>query len=386
MSTGPDIPPVMAQVPGQERAVAFLSRAAGRPAHAYLFSGPEGSGKRLGMRAFAAALLCVRGGCGECRDCRLALQERHPNFTILEPRGSDILVGRDATDPDTARGFARLAAMTPPEPGRRVMAVLQADRLRTEAADVLLKVLEEPAGETVFLLTSARLADLPETIASRCQEVAFAPLGEGFVVRTLVEEGFEQDRAVLAARLAGANVGRARRLIRDEEGLAFRDAGLEAVALAQTGPAGALTAAEGLIEKSRKDRERVGKELDAELAPFLDERGRPEAAFRGVVRRLKDEHARRARRADREFLDRALLALTAWFRDIVVTWVGAGLDMLINVDLADGLGRAEWSGPAAGLAMAAVEEARAALADETNLNARLVLDQMLLRIGELAAR
>ena len=152
------------------------------------------------MRAFAAALLCPDGGCGECRACRLALGERHPNMQVLEPTGPDILVGKDASDPNTARGFARTAYLTPPEPGWKVMVVLQADRLRIEAADVLLKVLEEPPGDTVFLLLSARTDDLPDTIRSRCQEIPFPPLTEGFVVETLAREGVPEDRAKLAAR------------------------------------------------------------------------------------------------------------------------------------------------------------------------------------------
>ncbi|HCP62946.1 MAG TPA: hypothetical protein DIU14_10845, partial [Actinobacteria bacterium] len=88
-----ELPPVIRDMAGQDQAAAFLARALVHPNHAYLFSGPEGSGKRLGMRAFAAAMLCPNGGCGDCRACRLALGERHPNMTILEPMGPDILVG-----------------------------------------------------------------------------------------------------------------------------------------------------------------------------------------------------------------------------------------------------------------------------------------------------
>ena len=217
-----ELPPVVRDVAGQDEAAAVPGAGARRPHHAYLFTGPEGSGKRLGLRAFAAALLCPDGGCGECRDCRLALGERHPNMVVLEPTGPDILVGKDATDPSTARGFARAAYLTPQEPGRKVMVVLQADRLRTEAADVLLKVLEEPPGDTVIVLLSARPADLPDTIRSRCQEIVFPPLTEAFVVETLAREGVDPDHARLVSRLAGGNIGRARRMARDESGLAFR--------------------------------------------------------------------------------------------------------------------------------------------------------------------
>jgi DNA polymerase-3 subunit delta' len=377
------LPPVIRAVPGQEGATAFLARALAQPHHAYLFSGPEGSGKRLAMRAFAAALLCPDGGCGECRACRLALGERHPNMLVLEPSGPDILVGKDASDPNTARGFARSAYLTPPEPGWKVMVVLQADRLRIEAADVLLKVLEEPPGDTVFLLVSARTEELPETVRSRCQEIAFPPLTEAFVVDALVGEGSDPALARLAARLAGGNLGRARRLTRPG-GLAFRDAAVAAASRAAGGAGEALGAAEDLIAAAKAFRGVLGKELEEDLRPFLDERGRPEDAFRGVVRRLQEQHERRLRRAEREFLDHALLALASYERDAVALASGVSPGALVNADLADQL-RAEGRGAAeAAQALGWVEEARADLADETNLNARLVLERLFVRLAERA--
>jgi DNA polymerase-3 subunit delta' len=379
-----ELPPVIRDVPGQDQAVNFLARALGHPHHAYLYSGPEGSGKRLAMRAFAAAMLCATGGCGTCRVCRLALSESHPNMLTLEPSGPDILVGKDAADQNTARWFASRAYLTPPEPGRKVMVVLQADRLRIEAADVLLKVLEEPPLDTVFILLSARPDDLPDTIRSRCQEIGFPPLSEEFVVGTLVGEGMDAQRARLACRLSGGNLGRARRLARDERQLAFRLAAFDASRLAATGAAGALGAAERLTGAAKEFRAALGEELDAELEPFLDERGRPEEPFRGVVRRMEEQHERRLRRAEREFLDWALLSLAAYWRDVVVAGTGGQGDLLINLDL----DLPDPGGPApsvavAGQAWGAVEEARADLADETNLNARLVLERLFLRLADL---
>jgi DNA polymerase III subunit delta' len=382
------LPPVIRDVPGQEGATAFLARALAQPHHAYVFSGPEGSGKRLAMRAFAAALLCPDGGCGSCRSCRLALGERHPNMLVLEPTGPDILVGKDAGDPNTARGFARSAYLTPPEPGWKIMVVLQADRLRIEAADVLLKVLEEPPGDTVFMLLTARTEELPETIRSRCQEIAFPPLTEDFAVASLVSEGVDEGVARLAARLAGGNLGRARRLTKPG-GLGFRDAARAAGSrVSAGGPGEALAAAEALLDAAKKDRKRVAEELVEDLAPFLDERGRPEEAFRGVVRRIQEQHERRLRRAEREFLDQALLALASFYRDQVLLASGGEAGSAMNLDLAAG---SDWGAGAdlsavdAAVAMGAVEEARADLADETNLNARLVLERLLLRLSSLAA-
>jgi DNA polymerase-3 subunit delta' len=380
-----ELPPVIRDVPGQEGATGFLARALGQPHHAYLFAGPEGSGKRLVMRAFAAALICPQGGCGQCRACRLAVGERHPNMVVLEPSGPDILVGKDASDPNTARWFASRAYLTPPEPGRKIMVVLQADRLRIEAADVLLKVLEEPPTDTIFLLLSARPDELPDTVRSRCQEIAFPPLSEDFVVGTLVAEGLDERRARLACRLAGGNLGRARRLASDERQLvAFRDDALTAGSLALEGPAGALRAAEDLVAASKEFRANLAEELKKDLEPFLDERGRPEDQFRGVVRRLEEQHERRLRRAEREFLDFSLLSLAAYWRDVVLTGAGGDPALVINLDLDLSDPVDSWTPAAAGRAWGAVEEARADLADETNLNPRLVLEKLFLRLSSVA--
>src|ERR1700692_744940 len=130
--------PVLERVPGQDQAMSFLAQASPRPHHAYLFAGPEGGGKSLAARAFAAALLCELGGCGECRDCRLALDDKHPNEFIVEPEGRDIHV-------DTVRAeIWHPAFPTAPEPRRKIFMIREADRLNPAAADVLLKVLEEP--------------------------------------------------------------------------------------------------------------------------------------------------------------------------------------------------------------------------------------------------
>jgi DNA polymerase-3 subunit delta' len=240
------------------------------------------------------------------------------------------------------------------------------------------------------MLLTARTEELPETIRSRCQDIAFPPLTEDFVVAALVGEGIGEGVARLAARLSGGNVGRARRLVRPG-GLDFRQAALAALARsAGGGPGEALAAAEGLLDAAKKDRKRVAEELSEDLAPFLDERGRPEEAFKGVVRRLQEQHERRLRRAEREFLDHALLALASSFRDRALLASGGvaasamNLDMATEADDRPGLAGAGMSAAEAVVAMGAVEEARADLADETNLNARLVLERLLLRLCSLA--
>jgi DNA polymerase-3 subunit delta' len=373
--TQPDSPvPVLERIPGQERAMAFLRQAAGRPHHAYLLAGPEGGGKSLAARAFAAALLCTEGGCGVCRNCRLALEDKHPNQVVVEPEGRDIHV-------DTVRAeIWHPAYRTAPEPGRKVFVIREADRLNPAAADVLLKVLEEPPAETVILLLSARPDELPETVLSRCHVVTFLPLSERFVVETLTGEGADAGRAALAARLAGGNLGRARRLARDPDGLSFREVARDAVDLAGHGPAGSLEAADLVLAAAERYKKDLAEQLRDELAPFLDDRGRPEDAYRGAIRRMEERHKRQVRRAERDYVDRVLLAVSALLRDGVVVAVGGGSELLMNPDLAP----AAASPAAAAAGLAAAEEARSALAEDVNLNARLVLEQAFLRLNGAA--
>jgi DNA polymerase-3 subunit delta' len=368
--------PVLERVPGQEHAIAFLVQAAARPHHAYVLAGPEGSGKSLAARAFAAALLCPDGGCGECRACRLALEDHHPNEFIVEPEGRDIHV-------DTVRDEVwRPAYRTAPEPGRKVFLIREADRLSPAAADTLLKVLEEPPADAVLLLLSARAHELPDTVLSRCHVVTFTALAESFVVDALIQEGVEPTRARLAARLTGGNMGRARRLANDPQGLAFRDAAQEAVRLAAQGPAGALAAAEVVLDAAKTYKAGLKNELEAELAPFLDEKGRPEEAYRGAIRRIEIRHKRRERRSERDYVDWVLLAVSSLLRDRIASAVGGGAEVLLNPDLEpdDSLGM-----PRAAAGLSGVEAARAALAEDFNLNTRLLLEQAFLRLGELAA-
>jgi DNA polymerase III subunit delta' len=362
---------VLHGVPGQDDAMAFLRGAAERPHHAYVLAGPEGCGKQLAARAFAAALLCASGGCGECRDCRLALDDRHPNEFLVEPQGRDIHV-------ETVREEVwHPAFRTAPEPGRKVFVIREADRLNPAAADVLLKVLEEPPPDSVLLLLSARPHELPETVLSRCHVVTFRPLAEDFVVNALTEDGVDPQRASLAARLAGGNLGRARRLARDD-GMGFRDVGRQALTSATEGPPGALAAAEHVLAAAKEHRKDLTQELQEELRPLLDEKGRPEAAYRGAIKRLETRHDRRMRREERDYIDRVLLAVSSLLRDRIVAAVGGGDDLLVHVDLP--LDRGVPIGPTAA-ALSSIEAARAALAEDLNLNQRLVLERAFLRAG-----
>ena len=367
---------VFDRVPGQGAAISYLRQAALRPHHAYVFAGPEGSGKALAMRAFAAALLCEQGGCGTCRACTLALDDRHPNVFIVEPEGRDIRV--EAVRDDIWHNVYR----TSPEAGRKVFLVREADRLNPAAADVLLKVLEEPPGDAVLILSSARPHEMAKTVMSRCHTVTFLPLAEDFVVRALEEDGVSAEEALLATRLTGGNLGRARRLARDEDGLSFRDAAAEALGYVVQGPDGAFAAAEVVLKAAGEYRKALKKGLDRDLESFRGEDGRPDEAYRGIINRVEARHRRRERRAERDYVDWVLLAVSAMLRDDVMLALGGDPDWRVNLDL----DREPHVGAVrAARGFGAVERARASLAEETNLNTRLVLEQAFLETGRVLA-
>ena len=152
--------------------------------------------------------------------------------------------------------------------------------------------------------------------------VSFRPLSEGFVAQTLAAEGIDGQRAALAARLAGGNLGRARRLASGSDGMSFREAARDALEHASRGQAGALEAADLVLVAAERYRKDLGAQLEDELAPFLDERGRAEEAYRGAIRRLEERHKRQVRRAERDYVDRVLLGVSALVRDRVAVAVG----------------------------------------------------------------
>jgi hypothetical protein len=198
----------------------------------------------------------------------------------------------------------------------------------------------------------------------------------------LSAEGVDATRAQLAARLTGGNLGRARRLAVSGDGLAFRDAAVEALELAERGPVGALEAAETVLTAASGYKKAMKGELDEELAPFRDDKGRPEDTYRGAIRRIEIRFQRRERRAERDYVDWVLLAAAALLRDRIAVQVGADRDDLLNPDIEPGAGL---SVVRAARGLAGVESARAELAEDLNLNTRLVLERAFLCVAEIAA-
>ncbi len=179
----------------------------GRVAHAYLFAGPAGVGKETTALAFARALLCacpVDGdACGMCRECRQVEGRNHPDLYFVQPSGSSIKI-------DQIRGVLRVAPYRPYQGGRKIFIVRQSDLMTRDAANCLLKTLEEPPASTVFILLSGRPQNLLSTILSRCQQVFFKSLPVSDLIQGLIDwHGLGEEDARHAAVLSGGSMGRA---------------------------------------------------------------------------------------------------------------------------------------------------------------------------------
>ncbi len=320
------------EVVGQEPAVSVLSSAATDPqamTHAWLLTGPPGSGRSTAARAFAAALQCAAGGCGVCHDCTTALAGTHENVTLIATEGLQLRV-------DDTRPLVQLAARAPAGGRWRVIVVEDADRLNDASGNVLLKALEEPASRTVWLLCAPSPGDVLVTVRSRCRRVHLRiPPADAVAALLVARDGAEPHAAAVAARAASSHIGVARRLARDADARARRAAVLELAGQVR-GVGDAVLAAADLVETAQAESAAMSTERDAaERADLLralgaDGGGRLPPALRSQVTDLEKEQKRRATRAQRDVLDRAMTDLLSLYRDVLVVQLGAGVE-LVNV-------------------------------------------------------
>lgn len=326
---------VWEELVGQKRTVETLRRAATDPeamTHAWLLTGPPGSGRSTAARAFAAALECPDGGCGTCRECRTARDGTHADVTVLATEGLSIRV-------EQARELASLAALRPSVGPWRVMIVEDADRLTERAADALLKALEEPAARTVWVLCAPSLQDVIVTIRSRSRHVRLRTPPVKDVAALLVRrDGVDAAMATYAARAAQSHVGLARRLARDE-GARIRRRDVVRLASRIGDVADAVAAAADLNAIAGEESGAAASERDArERARLLETLGADPAArtqpphIRAQVTALEKEQKTRATRAARDVVDRALVDLMSVYRDALVLHLGAPVE-LVNEDL-----------------------------------------------------
>ena len=359
-------PTLFAGIVGQPDALSQLRAAARRPVHAYLVVGTPGLGQQPLVRGFAAALLCPDGGCGHCSVCRRALAGVHPDLVEVERSGAFVTV-------DDARRVVRLAQRRPLEGHRQVIAVWDIHLARL-AAPVLLKTLEEPAGQTVFVLLADAVPAELATVASRCVTVALRPVPAPQLAERLRAEGVAGDDAPELAEAARGSIERARLLAADA-GLAARRALWRSVPsrLDGTGASAAslagelLASAEDAVEplRARHRTEVEGLEAAAEQRGERTVPGRKE---------IEDRHHREERRWRTDELRAGLAVLAAAYRDRMLASATA--------EASEQPARAEARVAALAGAVEAVEQAAAELV--RNPNETLLLEAMLVRLSAVA--
>ena len=302
----------------------------GAMTHAWLLTGPPGSGRSVAARAFAAALQCTdsaEAGCGECQGCRTALAGSHADVDVVATEKVVIQI-------DDVRSLIGIAQRAPALGRWRVVLVEDADRMAERTTNVLLKAIEEPPPRTVWLLCAPGPDDVIATVRSRCRGVRLRIPAAGDVADLLVRrDGIDPERALAAAREAQSHIGRARHLARDPEARGRRDQ-LLAVPSSVRGVGDAVLHAQRLVEDAQEAAKRATEERDAaEQADLVralgvEEGGRVPPALRAALRELTEDQKRRAKRAQRDVLDRDLGDLLSFYRDVLVTQLGADIDLV----------------------------------------------------------
>ncbi|MFC9240910.1 DNA polymerase III subunit delta' [Streptomyces decoyicus] len=315
--------------------------------HAWLFTGPPGSGRSTAARAFAAALQCVSPdralggapGCGFCDGCHTSLVGTHADVEIVR---TDLLsIGVKET-----RDLVRRSSLSPAGGRWQVIVLEDADRLTEGAGNVLLKAVEEPAPRTVWLLCAPSVEDVLPTIRSRCRHLSLRTPPVAAVADVLVRrDGIEPEAAARAARATQGHIGRARRLATDERARARRAAVLK-LPLRTDDIGGCLKAAQELIDAAGEDAKQVAEDVDtketeelrAALGAAAGTGGRMPRGTAGAMKELQDKQKRRSTRTQRDSLDLALVDLTGFYRDVLALQMGASVP-LANDEVRDSIHR-----------------------------------------------
>ena len=305
--------------------------------HAWVFTGPPGSGRSNAAIAFAQALVCKTDGCGICNECKSTAAGAHPDVEIIRTEGLSIKI-------DEVRELLTRVSWAPSMGGWRVVVMEDADRLTESAANALLKAIEEPGNRTVWLLCAPTLHDVLPTIRSRCRHLQLVTPSTRAVASVLqTQNGVAPAMADFAARVSQGHIGRARYLATNEDVRNIRNTIMK-LPLNLHGISSAFAAAQTLIELATKQatdaaEKRNEKEIeDLSLAYGKGATGRGMAS--GGSKALKDlekEQKTRQTRMIRDGLDAALLDIATFYRDVMMVQAGVN-ESLINKELENEIG------------------------------------------------
>ena len=318
------------QVVGHDWAVAVMRRslAKDRVAHAYLLSGPSQVGKTRFALSLARALNCTEPDppCGHCLSCRKIEKGNHPDVRLVVGEGAG-----ESIKIEQVRAMGREAALAPYEGRYRILVLRHADRASVEAANSLLKILEEPPPHFVLILTAQQVEALPSTVVSRCQRLDLRPAASDQIESALLQRGVARDKAQLLARLAGGRVG-------------------WAFAASQDG---------AIMSQRQKDLDLLSELMSADRVRRFD------FAF--------------STSRDRPAIQRRLVTWASWWRDLLLLH-SVGEVGVVNIDRIDEL-HAVAERTTLSEALSGIQAIEAAAVQvEANVNARLALEGLLLRL------
>ncbi len=300
--------------------------------HAWVFTGPPGSGRSSAAVAFAQALICPNQGCGGCNECQSATTGGHPDVEIIRTEGLSIKV-------EEIRELLTRVAWAPSMGGWRVVVMEDADRLTESAANALLKAIEEPGTRTVWLLCAPTLHDVLPTIRSRCRHLQLRTPSSDAVKDVLINrDKISPALADFAARVSQGHIGRARYLATNESARSRRELIMQ-LPLQLGSLAAALQAAQTLVDIATEAANKTSEDRDEKEIERLQDAYGKGATGRGMatgaakaVKELEKEQKSRATRMVRDSIDGALLDLATFYRDVMMVQCGSS-ESIINADM-----------------------------------------------------
>jgi DNA polymerase-3 subunit delta' len=304
--------------------------------HAWVFTGPPGSGRSSAAVAFAQALVCANSGCGACNECQSARNGGHPDVEIIRTEGLSIKV-------EEVRELLTRVAWAPSMGGWRVVVMEDADRLTESAANALLKAIEEPGNRTVWLLCAPTLHDVLPTIRSRCRHIQLHTPSDAAVAQVLINrDGITPAMATFAARVSQGHIGRAKYLALNESVRSNRTTIMH-LPLQLNSLAAAFKAAQTLVDLATAAAHASAEVRDEKEIAALQEAYGKGATGRGMasgaakaVKELEKEQKSRATRMVRDSIDGALLDIATFYRDVMMVQSGSA-DAIINTDMIDAI-------------------------------------------------
>ena len=300
--------------------------------HAWVFTGPPGSGRSSAAVAFAQALICPNNGCGTCSDCNAAKTSGHPDVEIIRTEGLSIKV-------EEVRELLTRVAWAPSMGGWRVVVMEDADRLTESAASALLKAIEEPGTRSVWLLCAPTLHDVLPTIRSRCRHLQLRTPSLAAVTKVLINrDNIAPGMADFAARVSQGHIGRAKYLATNESVRSNRKLIMQ-LPLQLGSLAAAFHAAQTLVDIATAEANSSSGERDEKEIEKLQEAYGKGATGRGMatggakaVKELEKEQKSRSTRMVRDSIDGALLDIATFYRDVMMVQSG-NTESMINTDM-----------------------------------------------------